>query len=87
MALPLTTFSRCIKNKYGLIPKCCHWVALVKDKQILPMKKISINGTLQGTFAILDIETTYKNESSGESIETTYHFPLEKETTLVKLEA
>ena len=51
------------------------------------MKKISINGTLKGTFAILNVETTYKNESSSESLETTYHFPLEKETTLVKLEA
>ena len=53
----------------------------------MPIKKVSIQGTLSGAFGILDIDLTYKNESESNPLEAIYEFPLEKETTLVKLTA
>lgn len=51
----------------------------------MPIKKVSIDGSLQGAFGILNIELLYKNESETSPLEATYEFPLEKETTVVSL--
>ena len=54
---------------------------------MLPLKKVAIQGSLEGPLAKLDIELIYANENINSSIECTYEFPLDKDTILANLVA
>ena len=57
------------------------------ESSLLPLKSVTINGSLEGPIASLDIEMTYLNESEEHPIECTYEFPLDKETIFASLVA
>ena len=54
---------------------------------LLPLSKVGIKSLLRGPISTSEIELTYVNSASDESLECTYTFPLEKGTVLAKFEA
>ena len=57
------------------------------EDYLLPLKEVSIQGSLEGPLATLNIDMTYVNESQDDAIECTYEFPMDKDTVLGSLVA
>ena len=53
----------------------------------MPFKAVSINGSIEGPIATLDIKMTYLNPENQHAIECSYEFPLDKNTIFASLEA
>jgi len=54
---------------------------------VVPLKHISINGTLENCHAMLDIQLSYINACTDQPVECTFEFPLEETTVVSKLVA
>ena len=71
-------------------PQYAMWYE-VKDKKdsanVLPMKSVSITGTLEGFMSDMHIDLSYCNTSKVDSIECSYEFPLDSDTVFAGLTA
>ena len=54
------------------------------EEQMVPLKDVKVNATLEASLATVDFDMIYINPSEN-PIECTYEFPLEAETVLSKL--
>ena len=57
------------------------------ERNLVPLKKVSVKAELRGPTAVTSVELTYVNPMEDNPLECTYVLPLDKATILSKFEA